>query len=396
MSGRAPPFGRLLAQLFVAAAGFIGTVTVCGVYLAPATQVLESETPSQGARRSESQLSTHPTDVTLSVTTTPARILDFPRVAALWDLRLSESLNVTRIVVHVPPTLIRTGERSPSGILGAWQDVHGSALDPRIVVNEVFEDAGPLNKWAGVSTAALHPESVVIVVEDDAHYGHGHLGRLYSALLQAEATLRSRGNARVGTPQDAHGEFDGGVDAVAVAAVASRQPDSVRDTLRWPRLNGRVSSRKGWPATPQPLVGVPQTLRHDDFDFVEAFGGVAVRVKSLSPAVVQHAKALSKLSKACWESDDVVVSAALSAHAVLLLRLDPPSRTVSDGNFHGRPLGSQGATGFGGHRPFCISRARGCAAGADPRPRRVLDAIVPGAAVAPAVVGRAVCRSLPA
>lgn len=95
--------------------------------------------------------------VILSLTTTPARLLNIPRVAAMWDLRVSESLSVSRIIAHVPPKLERTGEPYPKDVVGEWRKVYGPTFDPRVVVNYVDEDAGPLTKWIGVGTVELHP-----------------------------------------------------------------------------------------------------------------------------------------------------------------------------------------------------------------------------------------------
>lgn len=257
----------------------------------------------------------------------------------MWDLRVSESLSVSRIIVHVPPKLERTGEPYPKDVVGEWRKVYGPTFDPRVVVNYVDEDAGPLTKWIGVGTVELHPDDVVLVIDDDIHYGRGHLRRLYDALVLAEATLRSPNHTGRSIAQLITGgsASDAVVVAVAVLDFSYYMPSNMAYVPRWAGLNANVSASAGWPQAPQPLPGYPGTsLRHDGFHYLEAWGGVALRAKTLSPAVTQEARGLSRLSKECWASDDVVISAAFLAHAVPLLYIDP--KPPKDENFYDYPV----------------------------------------------------------
>lgn len=353
----------------------IGTLLV--VWLAHALFHVD---PSRSSLRISPSLNHHSgfsslsTDVVISVTTTPIRILDFPRVAALWDLQLTSLLNVSRIIVSVPRTLRRTGEPYPDDVMGEWRKRYGPALDQRLFVNTIAEDAGPLSKWVGVTSAGLHPDDVLFIVDDDMHYGLGHLRRIYDALLLAESTLRSRNR---NSERESCADHDSSacltpdgsvaVDGVVVAA-AGTAFSYVMNHSKFPRyagLHSNVSVQRGWPATPLPLLhDSGMSLRHDAFDFIEAFGGVALRARTLSPGFVRSSKELSLLNKECWASDDIVVSAAFAANRVPLLQIYP--RPPFDANFHDRPFGEEGALGLkndsGGHNakyPVCAQAIDG-------------------------------------
>ena len=206
-------------------------------------------------------LAKHP--VYLSMTSSPSRI---QHITAVLDS--IEQEYVTNIVLNIPETYARTGER--------YEIPRALQSYPKLVLNHIPEDYGPISKVLPTIEWALRqdPEAIVIAVDDDIAYPAGMVNEHLYALVE-------QGHA---------------VSAANIRKLAERWSIDQANIKKWPDTH---------------------------YDIVQGFASIAYRAKDFPSSLMRGwlAKEKQEGQKNCFLSDDLVISyglayAGVSAHKV--------------------------------------------------------------------------------
>jgi hypothetical protein len=202
--------------------------------------------------------------VYISLTTSPTRIKFVTTM-----LKTLDTSNVTAIVVNLPKVFARTNS--------SYTIPPELTSFPKVVINRVPKDLGPITKLIpGLEFTRTHDpkgEDLVITVDDDIGYPWGAINEIIKNLVFSSSTV-------VG--------------------------GSTEPLAKW-QLDPSL-----WPNNPEDAV-------------IEGYGAIGYRVKDIDPApMLEIAAAMitEKNDKACFLSDDLVISYVLGRTGIRLQRLN--------------------------------------------------------------------------
>jgi hypothetical protein len=286
-----------------------------------------------------------------SLTTTPTRLAASRDVIERWDLT-----GVDGVLLHVPDVFARDGTAYPRPL--PWSL-------PRVFVHRCGVDDGPLTKWTGAAllleasskqrsaskegpantrtrepvesldgnsaelAAALdiRESDTFVVCDDDVEYGQGVFLNLAADAATASRLDQALASAATPVRSDA---LESGRSCVVLGTTSVR-------VAPHPRLARPQSTYARPPPPPAFLALLSDALgvRATAASVLEGWMGIAVPGYVLSPAFVQRTRAFVRSCRECFNSDDVVVSAALHEAGAWLI--------ATNARAHVQPL----RTGYG-------------------------------------------------
>jgi hypothetical protein len=219
--------------------------------------------------------------VIISLTTSPLRIDKIKQVLdnihpSTYDL----------ICVNLPDFYGRTREEY---IVPEWMKTY-----PKLLINRFGKDLGPISKV--VPTMEKFPDSFIVSIDDDILYKPYFINLLGHIYLHAQ-----KKNAIVtqhGTNLSSYW-FD----------LKKKNKKLVEEGLRlFQSLERNNISKK--------KIIQTKKFNYRFVELIEGFASIMYSPTSYNTEIVQELKTLSALSKACFQSDDMVLSACFSMHAV--------------------------------------------------------------------------------
>lgn len=218
--------------------------------------------------------------VVLSLTTSPLRIDKIKQV-----LDNIHPLTYDVICLNIPQKYKRTGEEY---VIPEWMLSY-----PKLVINRIDTDLGPITKV--VPAMERFPDSFIVSIDDDILY-RPYFINLLGTVFQHQ----NRKNAIVALRGTNLSSF--------WHHLKKKNKFLVEEGLRAFQSLERNKFSKNEVET--------KNFNYRYVELIEGFGGIMYSPTSYNPKIVQELKTLSSLSKPCFQSDDIVLSACFSMYAV--------------------------------------------------------------------------------
>lgn len=219
--------------------------------------------------------------VIVSLTTSPVRIQHIKQVLdgihpSTYDI----------ICVNLPDSYGRTGE---TYTIPEWMETY-----PKLVINRFGKDLGPISKV--LPTMERYPHAFIVSIDDDILYKPYFihlLGHVYDA---QKSTHNNAIVAQHGTNMSSFW-----------AGLKKRNRPLVEEGLKLFRQVEKNKDKDSYKA---------RNFNYRYIELIEGFSGIMYSPFSYNPAIVHQLKQFSALSKACFQSDDMVLSTCFSLHRV--------------------------------------------------------------------------------